>query len=115
MKMTQVRSEIWVHALLRRALVAGVMGGVLRSGDKDAGIILLRVARMDGTADFYSPARDMDGERIWTRPLGKNPIPEPKIDDYCQRRLADDPDLWVVELEDPKGRHFLTEPVEHID
>jgi len=29
-----------------------------------------------------------------------------------ERALARDPDLWVVEIEDAEGRHFLTEPVD---
>ncbi|WP_421792280.1 DUF1491 family protein [Hyphobacterium sp.] len=91
------------------------MGGVLRSGDKDAGAILLRVSRLDGTADFYVPARDMEGQRIWTQPLGNAPVDEARIGQYCERRIEDDPDLWVVELEDREGRHFLTEPVERMD
>jgi hypothetical protein len=112
MKMSQIKAEIWVQALLRRAQVEGVMGGVLTRGDPDAGAVLLRVARLDGTAELYAPARDLDGNRIWMRPLGNEAVPEADIDAYCRRRQDDDPDLWVVELEDRQGRHFLTEPVE---
>jgi hypothetical protein len=112
MKMSQIKAEIWVQALLRRAQVAGAMGGVLKRGDSDAGAVLLRVARLDGTAQLYVAARDFEGHRIWMRPLGADPVPEADIDAYCRRRLDDDPDLWVVEIEDREGRHFLTEPVE---
>jgi len=112
MEMNRIRTEFWVQALLRRAEVAGVFGGVLKKGDLDAGAVLLRVARLDGTADFYSPARDIDGNRIWMRPLGDAPVEESRINSYCDNRVEDDPDLWIVELEDRKGRHFLTEPVE---
>jgi len=27
-------------------------------------------------------------------------------------RIDDDPDIWIVEIEDREGRHFLTEPIE---
>jgi hypothetical protein len=37
---------------------------------------------------------------------------EPDLDRYIERALRVDPDLWVVEIEDKQGRHFLTEAVE---
>ncbi|MBI1236677.1 MAG: DUF1491 family protein [Alphaproteobacteria bacterium] len=112
MEMNRIRTEIWVQALLRRAEVEGAMGGVARKGDVDAGAVLLRVSRLDGTSNFYVPARDMDGQQIWIQPLGTDPVVDSRLNAYCERRLEDDPDLWVVEIEDRKGRHFLTEPVE---
>lgn len=112
MEMNRIRTEIWVQALLRRAEVEGAMGGVVRKGDVDAGAVLLRVSRLDGTANFYVPARDMDGQQIWIQPLGTDPVEDSRLNAYCDRRLEDDPDIWVVEIEDRKGRHFLTEPVE---
>ena len=33
-------------------------------------------------------------------------------DDYIERQVRYDPDLWVVEIEDVEGRTFLTEKVE---
>ena len=112
MKMNQIKAEIWVQALLRRAQVAGAMGGVLKRGDSDAGAVLVRVALLDGTAHLYAPARDFEGNRVWLQPLGGEPVSEADVDAYCRRRLESDPDLWVVEVEDRQGRHFLTEPVE---
>jgi hypothetical protein len=112
MEMNQIRAEFWVQALLRRAQAGDAMGGVVRKGDVDAGAVLVRVSRLNGTSNFYVPARDMDGMRIWTQPLGPEPVEDARLDAYCVRRLEDDPDIWVVEIEDRAGRHFLTEPVE---
>jgi hypothetical protein len=35
------------------------------------------------------------------------PLPEPDIEAYLARQIRYDPDLWIVEVEDRAGRHFI--------
>ena len=37
---------------------------------------------------------------------------EADMDPYLRARQETDPDIWIVEIEDNKGRHFITEPIE---
>jgi hypothetical protein len=37
---------------------------------------------------------------------------ERELDQYAERARRIDPDLWLVEIEDSQGRHFLTEAVD---
>lgn len=104
-------TDIWVAALIRRAELAGGFAVVGRKGDARAGSVLVKVLnRSDGTARLYAEATQGDGERIWMRPALSDQ--EPDLDRYIERAARIDPDVWVVEIEDREGRHFLTEPVE---
>ncbi len=95
--------------MIRRAETAGAFASVLYKGDPDAGAALIKVRTLDDMAVLYRPMRNMAGKRIW---LPKGPVDENEIDQLIAKRLDTDPDLWVIEIEDRKGRHFLTEKVE---
>ena len=105
----RLKSEIWVKAYLRRTAVADSPGVVVRRGDADAGIIFIRIARLDGHCDLYGPApaglASADGERLWIC-LAAN-VPESEIDKRLEAEVRLDPDLWIVEIEDRQGRHHL--------
>jgi hypothetical protein len=108
----RLSTDIWVSALLRRAEQGGAFPAVIRKGDAQAGAVLVKVVdRRAGRADLYAEAlRGEEGERVWMRPVASED--EAALDAYAERQLRFDPDLWIVEIDDPKGRHFLTEPVE---
>lgn len=105
----RIKSEIWVKALLRRAAAAGAPGVVVHRGDADAGTILVTIARLDGTVDLYGPApaglASDDGERRFERLAERTP--EAKVSERIARERKLDSDIWVVEIEDRDGRHFL--------
>ncbi len=104
-------SDLWVSALIRRAELSGAFAMVIRKGDARAGAVLVKVLnRPQGTAKLYSEATRMDGERLWMQPVPSEQ--EPDLDAYIERAARVDPDIWVVEIDDRQGRHFLTEPVE---
>ena len=104
-------TDIWVGALIRRAEIGGGFAVVVRKGDPRAGAVLVKVLnRTDGTARLYAEATRGDGDRVWMQPVASTA--EPDLDAYVERAARIDPDIWVVEIEDRAGRHFLVEPVE---
>jgi len=106
-----LQTDLWVQALIRRAQMGGAFAAVLRRGDGRAGAVLVKaVDRRAGVTRLYAEAVRGDGEQVWMEPLATTD--EAALDAYCERAAARDPDLWVVEIDDPAGRHFLTEPVE---
>lgn len=110
---SELKTDFWVSALVRRATIAGAFAGIVRKGDADAGAVLVKVASLDGRARLYAPARNGDGERIWLDlSAGSLGDEERAVDAYAHKRADGDPDIWVVEIEDRAGRNFLEEPID---
>lgn len=103
-------SDLWVSALIRRAELGGAFATVARKGDARAGTVIVKVFDTSTRkARLYSEAFGPDGERLWMQPVESEM--ESELDAYLQRQAGYDPDLWVVEIEDREGRHFITEKV----
>jgi len=107
----RLKAEIWVKALIRRCEVEGAAAMVVARGDATSGVVLVKVNSLDGLTRVFSPARAGDGSFQWLSGTGVEPVAEVEADAYIARQRKFDPDLWVVEIEDRAGRHFLQEPV----
>lgn len=107
--MARLRADFWVSAYLRRCGVEGVEAVLRKRGAAEAGAIFVKVDQLDGTASLYGPAPqlflDDSGERLFTAILrGVMPL---DIEERMTREMRFDPDLWLVEVDDRLGRHFL--------
>lgn len=113
MEEVRLPSWLWAEALIRRATTAGAGAFLLQRGDRERGDMLVKVARLDGMARAYVPGFSLEGERVFVdlalRGVGSS---EAEVDAYIARARERDSDLWVIEIEDREGRHFLVEPVE---
>jgi len=107
-------TEVWAHALVRRAQIAGASAFIVQKGDASRGDVLIKVADLAGQARAYVPRTNMDGERVFVDLLAQGVGPdEGDVEAYVGKARSRDGDLWVVEIEDREARHFLTEPVEN--
>ena len=107
----QLDTSIWVYALIRRAQLGGAFATVGRRGDSRGGAVLVKlVNRRAGETRLYAQATRLDGEQVWMQPVLSTD--EAELDAFIVKAIGRDPDLWVVEIDDPQGRHFLVEPVE---
>ncbi|NCF78593.1 MAG: DUF1491 family protein [Alphaproteobacteria bacterium] len=107
----RLKSGLYVQALLRRVQVAACAAYVLSRGDNDAGGIFVRVNRLDGSAGVLNMFTDMDGAQSF-RVILPSGSTEAKSDALIKREMQRDPDLWVVDIEDARGRHFLEGRIE---
>ena len=107
----RVRPERWVMAYLRRCQAEGVPVYIGRRGDEAAGAVFICVNRLDGTVALYGPApaglAGTETERRWIGLFGGKAVSVADVQVYLARQWDFDPDVWVLELEDRAGRHFL--------
>ena len=99
----RIRSGLWVQAQLRLADRDGRAFTVLRRGDADVGVILLKLLDGDGRARLLAQATGPDGGLAWRCPLGAAPMAEAEADGYIARQAKFDPDVWAVEVLDRGG------------
>jgi len=59
--------------------------------------------------NLYSEAIDAEGRSVWMRPTKSSS--EADVLTFVERAVGRDPDIWIVDIEDREGRHFLVEPV----
>ena len=107
----RVKSEVWVRAYLRRCQAEGISVVIVRRGDEAAGAIFICIDRLNGTVSLYGPAPSgvsgSEADRRWVSCFGSDPVSAAEADRYLARQREFDPDLWVIEVADKAGRHFL--------
>ncbi len=107
----RLKSKIWIQAYIRRCFAEGASAVVVQHGDDDAGSIFIRINLRDGTSHLYGPApagwRGAEVERTWVACFDGNPAADSDVDAYIARQAEFDDDLWVIEIEDSGGQHFL--------
>ncbi|MGN6572786.1 MAG: DUF1491 family protein [Pseudolabrys sp.] len=112
----RLKSAIWVSAYVRRCDIEGAFAAVRRRGAEEAGAIFIKLNRLDGTGTLYGPAPQAmfdearPADRLFTALAGgQTPAPETDLETRLVKELKFDPDVWIVEVEDRQGRHFLDE------
>ncbi len=105
--MTRLTAEFWVHAYLARLRFQEIPAFVVAHGDDTAGAVLIKLNTLNGRAAAFQRSFDlMSGERKWVELSSGE---EADVDAAITRQRSFDPDLWVIEVEDRRGRHLLGE------
>lgn len=102
-----LKAEIWIKAQIRLCDLAFLPAVVTRRGDSDAGSILIKLIRLEAGSEVLTQVRDTDGQRAWMRGLGDKLGTEQEADAYIEKQIKYDPDLWVLEIEDPHIRYKI--------
>lgn len=109
--MERLKSEIRIQAWLRQCSAQGLMATVARRGDGEAGAVMLKINRFGAGCEVFSGVSAPDGSEAWLKASGPKPVPEKDADAYLARQVKYDPDVWVLEIEDPKAQFKLDGPI----
>jgi hypothetical protein len=103
----RLAAGLWVAAYLKRLGLANIPAYIVRRGDEVAGAVLVKCARLDGTATLWQREWDFETDTRPWRVVASGP--EAEVDAAAARARARDPDLWIVEIESRDGRTLLKE------
>jgi hypothetical protein len=106
--MARLAAHVWVGAYLHRLAAEGIFAHVVHRGDETAGAVAIKLAFMNGRASLFSRTYDPDGALAWSAEIEDDA--EAEVDAAVARARSRDRDLWVIEVEDPRGRHLLDDP-----
>jgi len=106
-----LKSEIWVKAHLRRCFAAGLTAVIANKGAPEAGAVYVQVTISSQLVRVFAPAPgpayNDDGARNWSQPLGELPVKVEAANTYFARQLSFDPDIWIIDIDDPQGTGLL--------
>ena len=102
-----LKAEIWIKAQIRICDINFISAMVIRRGDTDAGAILLKLNRLDAGVEVLCQTRDSMGKHAWMRGMGEGLVSELQAKNYITKQIQYDPDIWVLEIEDPRFQYVI--------
>ena len=109
--MTESRlpTQLIVSALLRQISVQGGMGVILAKGDPESGTYILLLRDRTGGVKLVERRPSANFNFEWQVTQEKTAENQRELDEYCTRRSAQDPDLWIVEAQIEDAERFVAE------
>ncbi|MDE0538387.1 MAG: DUF1491 family protein [Rhodospirillales bacterium] len=97
----RLKSRVRVQALIRHFDRQNIPAVVRRSGDDDAGALLIVIDRREGDLSILSEVRNLDGALEWSeRRLAENE----NLPEILEKQVDFDPDIWIIDIDDPDSR-----------
>lgn len=104
---SRLPAHVEVGGLIRRVQAEGGFATVLRKGERDAGTIMIVLTENGANTRIYERMPQLDGTRQWCCSKTQDIDNKQEIADFIERRGAQDPDLWIIELDIAQGERFI--------
>ena len=108
----RLTARVWVQAQVRLCDRHFISMVIARRGDPDAGAILMRLVRGPQVNLLLARHTRPDGSTGWMTVGGDEAVDDATADAYVVRQVDRDPDLWVLDVDDPKGRYWPDAPID---
>jgi len=92
-------AHLEVSAVIRLAQSEGGFATVLNSGERDAGTLLIVTIDRGSGARLFERMPQLDGSRSFVQTKVQDPEKTAEFFEYIDRRSAQDPDIWVIEVD----------------
>jgi hypothetical protein len=99
----RLSTELFVQGHVRQCFSRGIFATVTHKGDSWGGAVIVKLNLLGPGCKVLTQTRDLEGEVAWLQVQDGALLSEADADAYIARQVARDPDLWVVEIEDPNG------------
>jgi hypothetical protein len=107
MSTPRLPAALEVSGMIRLAEAAGGFAMVLRKGEPDSGTILVVILDNQGLGQVFERLPQADGTRRWSLAKRQDADMKQEFEAFLTRRMAQDPDLWVIELTIADGERFI--------
>lgn len=104
---SRLPANLEVSGLLRQVAAAGGFAAVLHKGEREAGTILVVCAENGANRRIFERMPSAERDRKWTLVQSETTDNAAYLDAYLSRRQAQDPDLWIIELDIANGERFI--------
>ncbi|WP_420549041.1 DUF1491 family protein [Curvivirga sp.] len=101
----RIPTHLWAGGVMRQLAMEGRPAYVMQKGDASGGMLLVKIALLDGHCYLKTQQRDIDGRLGWVSALKDDLLTETRADEYIRRAIDRDRDLWVIEVEDRDGKN----------
>lgn len=106
---SRLPTHLLVSGLLRQISADGGNGVILAKGDATGGTYVLLLRERSGVLKLVERRPSANFAFEWQVTQEKPPENEREIYEYCDRRSAQDPDLWIIEAQIDDAERFVAQ------
>ena len=96
-----------MSGLIRQVEAEGGFATILARGERDAGTMMIVLTYRGAPATAYEFMPQLDGSRKWAVSRHQDTDKIDNFSDYLTRRINQDRDLWIIELDVRNAERFI--------